>query len=80
MKINTSDYNAIMLSALRAYERENWLYQSTLIEGKASEYIMEKFKPFSDRLKAKTQGIPKGREDDFAFLMFSKFTAKLHIS
>ena len=54
LKINKTEYDAIMLSALRAFRRENWICEAVdIAEGteiSVSEIIEGMFSPFCDRL------------------------------
>ena len=74
MKINTATYNAIMLSASRAFMREAWLDQAIRENTPAGEFIAQKFAPFADRLREATEDVPTGKETEFSLLMFSRFT------
>ena len=55
LQINKNEYNAIMLSALNAFRRENWLIEaSDIVESgladSVSEVVEGMFSPFCDRL------------------------------
>ena len=57
LKINTNDYNAIMLNALNSFRRENWLSEAIDLEesglaNNTTEVIKGMFSPFCDRLIA----------------------------
>ncbi|GAH06241.1 unnamed protein product [marine sediment metagenome] len=55
LKINTNDYDAIMLSALNSFRRESWLTEAVDLEESGlaenvTEVIEGMFSPFCDRL------------------------------
>ena len=72
IRVDAATAAAVLINAKRAFVRENWLLQAP--DGKAADFIREKFKPFGERLvkagKVKTKDIERAHE--IFFQHFSK--------
>ena len=73
ININKAEYSAILGSAARAYQREDWIGQAIDSEENAGVFIEKKFEPFAERLWAATESDQP--EDKVKLMFFRNFTA-----
>jgi len=77
MKIDKIKFDAIMLNAARAYQRENWIIEAADLSEATGEpvanIVQGFFMPYSDRLIEATENKNKS-EDELHDYFFHKFS------